>query len=55
MAHSEESLKGEMMHRLLAVATAVAAAPGFLEETATTSLCDDVQQYAGYYKLTTGK
>ena len=40
--------------KLLSLAAA-AAASGFLDETTNTTLCDDVKQFAGYYKLTTGK
>lgn len=43
----------------LALAPILAAvalgAPGTLEETSNSTLCDDVKQYAGYYKLTTGE
>eukprot|EP01065_Artemidia_motanka_P006498 TRINITY_DN131_c0_g1_i1.p1 TRINITY_DN131_c0_g1~~TRINITY_DN131_c0_g1_i1.p1 ORF type:complete len:450 (+),score=183.29 TRINITY_DN131_c0_g1_i1:55-1350(+) len=38
---------------LLNVAAVAAAAPGFLDEREV-ALCDDVKQYAGYYRLTTG-
>ena len=43
-----------MALKLLSLAAA-AAASGFLDETTNTTLCDDVKQFAGYYKLTTGK
>ncbi|KAH8069754.1 serine carboxypeptidase [Aureococcus anophagefferens] len=43
-----------MAIKLLSLAAA-AAASGFLDETTNTTLCDDVKQFAGYYKLTTGK
>ena len=41
---------------LVCCLSVAAASPGFLAEVSPSdsAICDDVQQYSGYFKLTTG-
>ena len=42
-----------MLYMIVVASAAFSPSRGFLQE-ASPKLCDNVQQYSGYYKLTTG-